>query len=254
MNSTVACTLRTRSGAVFVKAAEHDHPYADQRTEAAINPHVVPLSPRFLWRVEQSGWDVIGFEYLPGRPADLSPGSADLPKVAEAMAQLGRLQAPAGLLPPVQRYFAEFAKPADLEVLAGTALLHTDPNPANFRISDGRARIVDWASPSRGAPWVDLAFLAMRMVDAGHTPASADTWAAQFPSWQTAPDRAVAIHAEAHARQRRHIADAAPRNWTIRLASSAEQWMFYAVERSRGNAYVWQPPRPREGPPGTSPG
>jgi hypothetical protein len=28
-----------------------------------INPHVVPLSPRLLWRV-QGEWDVLGFELV----------------------------------------------------------------------------------------------------------------------------------------------------------------------------------------------
>jgi hypothetical protein len=231
MNSTVACTIRTGLGPVFVKAAERDHPYADQWKEAVINSYVVPLSPTLLWRVEESGWDVLGFEYLPGRSADLSPGSADLPKVAAVMAQLTRLQAPPELLRPIEHYFDGYAEPTELGLLAGTAILHTDLNPHNFRISNGKARILDWASPGRGAPWVDLAFLAMRLVDAGHTPASADAWAAQFPSWRAAPADAIAIHARAHARQRRYIAEAAPRDWTIRLAACAERWMYYWLRR-----------------------
>src|SRR5687768_12890514 len=68
----------------FVKAAKKVSPDQDGpevwslRNEAAINPHMDEFAPRLLWEVEAGGWLGLGFEYIDGRHADLSPGSADL--------------------------------------------------------------------------------------------------------------------------------------------------------------------------------
>lgn len=46
---------------------------------------------------------------------------------------------------------------------------HTDLHPLNVLVSD-RPRIVDWAWARKGRPWVDLAFLHLRLMLAGHEP------------------------------------------------------------------------------------
>ncbi|MET9112373.1 aminoglycoside phosphotransferase, partial [Streptomyces zhihengii] len=184
MNSTVAGALHTSAGTVFVKAAEHGHPWAAQRTEAAINPHVTAVSPRLLLHLDSAGWDVLVFEFVPGRSADLRPGSPDLDQVADVVAALGRLPLPDLDLPTVQEHFATGSETAELDQLAGGDLLHLDLNPDNIRV-DARARIVDWASPTVGAAWVDVAGLIVRLLDAGHTPEAADRWARQLPAWRS---------------------------------------------------------------------
>ncbi|MFE0776527.1 aminoglycoside phosphotransferase [Streptomyces sp. NPDC058861] len=226
MNSTVAGALHTSAGPVFVKAAEHDHPWAAQHTEAAINPHVAPVSPRLLLHIDSGGWDVLVFEFVPGRSADLGPGSPDLIPVADVVAALGRLPLPDLALPTVQEHFATGNAAPDLDQLAGRNLLHLDLNPDNIRVGT-RARIVDWASPTVGAAWVDVAGLILRLLDAGHTPESADRWARRLPAWRSAPPAGVAVHAAVNARAWATTAQRAPFPWAVRLAGAAERWLHY---------------------------
>ncbi|GAA3710898.1 aminoglycoside phosphotransferase [Streptomyces sp. NEAU-PBA10] len=232
MNSTVAGALHTSAGTVFVKAAEHGHPWAAQRTEAVINPHVTPVSPRLLLHVDTAGWDVLVFEFVPGRSADLGPGSPDLDPVADVVAALGRLPLPDLALPTVQEHFTTGGETAELEQLAGRDLLHLDLNPDNIRVNT-RARIVDWASPTVGAAWVDVAGLIVRLLDAGHTPESADRWARRMPAWRSAPAAGVAVHAAVNARAWAKTAQRAPFPWAVRLADAAEQWLHYRARLDR---------------------
>jgi hypothetical protein len=226
MNSTVAGALHTPSRTVFVKAAEHGHRWAAQHTEALINPHVTPVSPRLLFRVDTSGWDVLVFEFVPGRSADLGPGSPDLEPVANVVTALGRLPLPDLALPTVQDHFATDADTENLEQLAGRDLLHLDLNPDNVRVCT-TARIVDWASPAVGAAWVDVAGLIVRLLDAGHTPEAADRWAQRLPAWRSAPASGVAVHAAVNARSWARTAQRAPFPWALRLADAADRWLRY---------------------------
>ncbi|WP_411140904.1 aminoglycoside phosphotransferase [Streptomyces sp. x-80] len=243
MNSTVACALHTPSGTVFAKAAEHGHPWAAQHTEAAINPHVTPVSPCLLFRVESSGWDVLVFEFVPGRSADLGPDSPDLNLVSDVVSILGRLPLPDLALPTVQEHFAKDAESEDLEQLAGRDLLHLDLNPDNIRVGT-RAQVVDWASPAVGAAWVDVAGLIVRLLDAGHTPETADRWARRLPAWHAAPASGIAVHAAVNARSWARTAQKAPFPWAVRLADAAERWLHYRqrldhVAGSGGAQGVW---------------
>jgi hypothetical protein len=96
LNSEIAATLDTATGRVFVKGLRTDHPRVwTQAREAAINPYVTPLAPRLLWAIDDGTWNLLGFEHLDGRPVDYTPGTADLPLVAEAITALSRVQAPA---------------------------------------------------------------------------------------------------------------------------------------------------------------
>lgn len=226
MNSTVACALQTPSGPVFIKAAEDGHPWAAQNTEAVINPHVTPVSPRLLFRVESTGWDVLVFEFAPGRSAELAPDSPDLNLVADVVTALGRLPLPDVSLPTVQEHFAKDADWEDLEQLGGRDLLHLDLNPDNIRVG-ARAQVVDWASPTVGAAWVDVAGLIVRLLDAGHTPEAADQWARQLPAWRAAPPSGIAVHASVNARSWARTAQTAPFPWAVRLADAAGRWLHY---------------------------
>lgn len=212
-NSEVSALVRTESGHfVFCKGAQqgsraHEH-------EARINKFLPDVAPRLLWRVDVDGWLVLGFERVPGHYADLSPGSPDLPKVADAVHAVIRV-GPLGPIPSpdmprlidqwgwlsawrrlahdqtahldqwTRERLSDFV---DLEHLVfdrinGTNLVHTDLHPLNILVAD-RARVIDWAWSRQAAPWVDPALLIPRLIHAGHSPRDAERWADQFPGWR----------------------------------------------------------------------
>lgn len=106
--SEFSTTLRTSVGRVFVKGITTENPgVRAHRHEAAINPRLSGLAPRLLWTVEKAGWLLLGYEYVDGRHTDLSPGSPDLPLLAEALHDLaGR---PAGDAPDLAAHWARLA-------------------------------------------------------------------------------------------------------------------------------------------------
>jgi Ser/Thr protein kinase RdoA (MazF antagonist) len=171
---------------------------------------------------DPGGSHLLGFEHAPGRHPDLSPGSADLTPVADAVSALGKLPlsgmanrslaARWARLPVWQRYLQSppdgldswerenLSRLAALEAAAhaqidGDALLHTDLQAGNLLIEDGAVTVIDWAWASRGARWVDPAFMVIRLIAAGHSPKDAEAWACQVPAWQAAPTDAVTAFA-----------------------------------------------------------
>jgi hypothetical protein len=98
--------------------------------------------------------------------------------------------------------------------------------PHNVLIdSDGTARLIDWEWPTRGPGWVDPAVWVIRLIDAGHTPAQAEDWAAALPAWRTAP--AVTLNAFAHANAALWQELAATVNasrWKGHMSASARRW------------------------------
>src|SRR5206468_3841226 len=97
--SEIAARVHTTDGVVFVKGLRADHRRVwTQAREADISPHVRGVAPALLWRAQEDGWDLIGFEDIDGRHADYTPGSPDLPLVADAMTRLSALQAPGVVL------------------------------------------------------------------------------------------------------------------------------------------------------------
>lgn len=232
LNSAVAAVLATDAGPVFVKGLHRDHPRRwNQDMEAVINPYVAHLAPRLLWRV-QGEWDVLGFELVDGQHADYRPGSVDLPRVAETMTALGTIQCPD--LPvklAEHRWRAYVDTPEELEWLKGDRLLHTDYNPLNVLMVDGRALLIDWAWPTRGAGWIDPACWVIRLMADGHSAESAERVVAGVPTWQTAPVEGLAMFARACARMWTEIADNDFVAWTAGTARAARAW---AVHRRVG--------------------
>lgn len=221
-NSDFSATLHLHDGGrVFCKGigdAEGKRG-AMHRHEADINPWLPSaIAPRLRWRTEVDGWLLLGFDRVPGRHADLAPGSPDLLLVAEMMAVLGRdlPQAPEGTASLAEQWartaaWRRLAKdtPDDLddwarghldqlvelesraiELADGDRLIHTDLHPLNILVNDERARVVDWAWSRRGAPAVDVAFLIARLIVAGHSPEDAERWAEQLAVWRETPDTA----------------------------------------------------------------
>lgn len=224
VSSEFTATLHLANGPVFCKGIRADQPAAwMHRNEADVN-RLLPrgLAPALLWQVEADGWLLLGFEHAPGRHPDLAPDSADLAPVAEAVAALGQLPAPDMVnrslaarwarLPVWQRYLQNPPDDLDpwerdhlphlaaLEAAAhaqidGDALLHTDLQAGNLLIDDGAVTVIDWAWASRGATWIDPAFMVIRLIAAGHSPEDAEAWACQVPAWRAAPAEAVTAFA-----------------------------------------------------------
>jgi hypothetical protein len=107
-------------------------------------------------------------------------------------------------------------------------VLHTDWTPDNVLVVDRTARVVDWAWPTRGAAWIDAACWTVWLVSAGHSPATAEQWAAKTLSWATAPARALDVFANAQQRLWHGIAQDSPDVlWKQSLADAAHQWTAY---------------------------
>ena len=201
-NSAFAASLDTADGQVFCKGGRTDSPQAVMhRNEAEVSPFLPDdLAPRLLWQVERDGWLLLGFEHVPGRHADLSPGSPDLPLVASAIRKISSVTPPGGRRVIADHWRAALAKETPDEWatrapqhMLGATLVHSDLNPLNVLVAD-TARVVDWAWWRTGAAWIDPAFTVVRLVAEGHEPARAEEWvAAQFDGFRSAP--AVAITA-----------------------------------------------------------
>lgn len=189
--AAVLSTVSTVGSRLFIKGVPVDDARgaAAQAWEVGLNPWVAGASPRLLWQVKAGGWDVLGFEWVDGRHANLSPGSADLAPVAEVLMAVQGVRAPAGV-PLVTDRWPDLDD-TDRALLAGGALLHTDTNPHNLLVGGGRAWVVDWAMPAAGPAWVDVAYTAVRLMEEGQAAADALRWAAQFPSWAGADPAAV---------------------------------------------------------------
>lgn len=183
----LAAALGTVRGCFFAKGVQGGHPaVAQQRVEAAVAPYVTALSPRLVGHISACDWDVLLFDYVDAVHADLSPGSPDLPRVAEALCTLGTLGTPARAL-PLDRVADRWADRLDATALAlldGDSLLHTDLNPHNLLSGGGRAYVVDWATAARGPAWLDVAQAALRLMEQGHTADDAEAWARQIPCWR----------------------------------------------------------------------
>lgn len=108
-----------------------------------------------------------------------------------------------------------------LHYFRGTALLHTDFAPDNILITGGRARLVDWAWPTRGAAWIDPGALALRLMEAGHSVEDALGFADRFPSWHDAEAGALAAFGMASAALWHEISEQSPAEWKQGMARHA---------------------------------
>ncbi|MEU4804365.1 phosphotransferase [Actinosynnema sp. NPDC023587] len=216
-NSDACAVLTTADGEAFVKAV---HGFKIQtrwlRNELAAATLTGGFAPRVLAHTEADGWLAVAFERVPGRAADLASGSPDLAVVADVAMMIGMLPA-TGLRPLTARWettgwWARLAEASPeavdgwdvpmLEELAGRLpglvdgdrLVHTDLHGQQVRIDDAtnQVRVVDWGMPGAGPAWVDPAFLVLRLVEAGHTPAAAEDWARRsIPAYNDATDQAL---------------------------------------------------------------
>ncbi|MFF1401171.1 aminoglycoside phosphotransferase [Streptomyces sp. NPDC058287] len=223
VNSGIASILDTDSGPVFVKGVRSDHPQIDaQQREAAVAPHLPSSCPRLYWHLEAAGWSLLGYEVIDGRHADYAPGSPDLPLVGAALAELQGLTASADLdIKDARDRWTEYAPPGTLHYFAGDTLLHTDFAPDNILIVGDRARLVDWAWPTRGAAWIDPGALALRLMEAGHSAEAAVAFADRFPSWRDAEPEALEAFGVATAALWQEISRESPMAWKRAMSRHA---------------------------------
>ncbi|MFE5142973.1 aminoglycoside phosphotransferase [Streptomyces fagopyri] len=226
LNSAIAARVRTPERTLFVKGLPADHPRVwTQRREALISPHVQEVAPHLLWHVEDSGWSLLGFEYVEGGHADYTPTSQDLPAVMASMIRLAEIPAPALELKSMTHRFRSYVEePADLSWFAGDSLLHTEWNPHNILIAEDQALIVDGGWASTGAAWIDPALWLVWLIAHGHTCDQAEQAAAAHPAWRHAP--AEGLRALAHVQRRLwdSIADESEDDWATPMQEAARAW------------------------------
>jgi hypothetical protein len=228
-NSEISLIVRTDTGATFVKGRRAGHPQAwTQERERMTNPLVRHISPVLQWSSVTSDWDLLGFEYLPGVHADYSPDSPDIPKVISTLLQLQQITCPDLDVKQADQRWASYT--GTPELLVGNHLLHTDWSPGNILVSE-RAYLVDWAWPTCGAAWIDPACLAVWLIASGHSPHSAESWAARIPSWQHAVADALDEFARIQARMWAGIAADSPEPWKKSLARASRQWADHRETR-----------------------
>jgi hypothetical protein len=197
MSTAVRLILDTAGGGVFIKGTrpQSSRLVREQLTLGAeVAPFVPSLSPPLLFRVQADGWDITGWAAVPGRAADLTPGSADIPKVIAVLAELGTLAAPdvPGLWSIAEIWGRDVDDP---RMLDGGALVHTDPHGQNFIMDGDRTWLVDWGWAARGPAWVTAMRLALFLMEAGWEPADAEHALASVPAWAEAPPSVITAHA-----------------------------------------------------------
>jgi hypothetical protein len=162
----------------------------------------------FCGTIRRQGWVLLAFKYIDGaHHADYRPGSPDLPRVIGAMHQLAAISCPD--LPVKlarQRWAAYVDREDDLELFDGDAQLHTDFHPLNVLLGPGRVWIIDWAWPTRGAAFIDMACFLIRAMAVGHSASKAEALAARCPGWLEAPSAAIDVFAIASPRMYGEIA------------------------------------------------
>jgi hypothetical protein len=201
-NSPLRLVLETVAGQLFVKGVgpgelERRRWKLDLGTRLA--PYVTRIAPALLWRVEAEGWDIAGYEYLPGRPwADQNPGSPDVPKIVSVLRELEGIPAPGLLDVTAVECWGRYAD--DPSVLEGSSFVHRDPGPANFVADDERAWMVDWGWAVRGPAWLTSAQLVLSLMEHEWEAGAAEEAVSELPAWQAAAPRALADYAAINAR------------------------------------------------------
>lgn len=231
-NSPVAAIIDTADGKVFVKGMPSGHRRViTQAREAAVAPLVTDISPGLLWHLDEAGWNVLGYEYAPGRHADYAPGSPDLDRLVQLMDALSEVKVPVDHGPfkrAEDRWKPYLDDPASASAFAGPVLTHSDWAPDNVLVSPARAWLIDWAWPTLGAAWTDPACWVLRlMASGGQTAPQAERQASRLPAFQAADPAHIDLFAAANVRLWNEIAQSARTTWTAKMAQAARVWSTY---------------------------
>lgn len=200
LNCQFAAVLDTAGSPVFAKGVRDGGDEGGQDWEAALAPYVLAIGPRLQARLVADGWDILLFDAVEGRHAELGPGSPDLPLLASLLAAGAALPAPATPLPAWADRWGAHATANELAALRGDALVHGDINPHNVLVGPDRAWLVDWATASTGPGWADTAEAALRLMGDGHSAEQAHAWAAGIPVWRHVSAEALGMWAEVNCR------------------------------------------------------
>jgi hypothetical protein len=231
-NSPLAAIIDARDGRVFAKGLPSAHRRViTQAREAAVAPLVSEISPALLWHFDEAGWNVLGYQYAPGRHADYAPGSPDLDRLVQLMAALSTIKVPGDPRPfkrAEDRWRPYLDDPQTAAVFAGQVLAHSDWTPDNVLVSPGRAWLIDWAWPTLGAGWTDPACWVLRlMASGGHTAPEAERQAGRLPAFQAADPAHIDLFAAANARLWAEVARSSASAWTAKMAQAARSWAAY---------------------------
>ncbi|MFC3450904.1 phosphotransferase family protein [Amycolatopsis speibonae] len=264
-NSDFAATLHTQRGTVFCKGIVDAGGTRGSmhRREADVASYLPPaVVPSLLWRVETDGWLMLGYHHIAGHHADLSPGSKDLPLVADAVSTLARELADSAApgVPALSEKMAWMAgwrrlrhqPPAELdqwsrerldvlveleaegiESVAGTSLIHTDLHQLNILVGDDRAWVIDWAWSRTGAAWIDAAHLVVRLIGQGHSPEAAEQWAGTTSAWHSASPEALTAFSAALLGMWTYLQHTDPLPMRAGLAAAARRWTEYRLVLGR---------------------
>lgn len=235
-NSPLAAIIDTADDKVFVKGMPSGHRRViTQAREAAVAPLVKEISPAMLWHFDEAGWNVLGYEYAPGRHADYTPSSPDLDRLVRLMGALSEIKVPDGPGPfkrAEDRWQPYVDDPASASAFAGPVLTHSDWTPDNVLVSPDRAWLIDWAWPTLGAAWTDPACWILRlMASGGHTAPEAERQASRLPAFQAADPAHVDLFAAANVRLWDEIAESSTNAWTKDMAQAAHAWFAFRQAR-----------------------
>lgn len=227
----VTLSVTAAEGRFFVKAFKETNPNAADPREVAVSGHLRAVSPRLVGYVRTDSLMVLVYEYIDGRHADLSPGSADVAQTVALIDDLSRIEVPetAGL---PHRSWKNVATADEVALLDGSALLHSDINPTNVLMQRDRALLVDWSSPTLGSQVVNLGELVSQLVAAGHEPADAERAVARCRAWAQADPQTVDVLAAVLLRMHRKWERDRPgwRNrfpegsWLREISPAVEAW------------------------------
>lgn len=195
-SAEVALVLDTQTQErVFLKGVQG----VRARSEVRVQPFLPPCAPRLRWHATAENLLLMAFDFAPGRPAVLSPGSDDLPKIASALHSLSQTSCPNLPVLPAEKRWEPFEQDEhSLRLIRGGYLVHTDLTADNFIIGK-QVHVVDWAWPTKGAPWLDTECVVARLIQAGHSPEAADEWAQQIPARRRTSIKERIVYAEIRA-------------------------------------------------------
>jgi hypothetical protein len=222
-SSDVTALVDCEAGELFVKAVHDTGPHTESiEREAKINPYVRSVSPALKWHLRSNGWTILAFEAIAGTHADFTPGSPDLPAIADAVDVIGAIECPKVARDWPETRWDRFTDQPSL--FAGDALVYADINPGNMLVGTDGVSVVDWSWPTHGAGFIDPACLVVQLVAAGHNPAAAEQCAERCTAWQTAEPTALDAFAQATIRMYQHFETRDPAPWRTAMTTAATTW------------------------------
>lgn len=261
-NSDLAVVLDTGAERAFIKGVEGiSRRMRFLRNEITAGQLAPGLAPALLFAEDIDEWLIVGFEYLSGHPANLAPGSPDLSKVSTAVNRLGTFpatglrslkdrwatvdswarltaQTPGAVrgwnVPTMQRWAQQLP-----DLAHGERLAHTDLHGEQFRIGPHDAvHVIDWGFPGAAAPWIDGAFLIVRLIESGHSPESAEAWAlAELAAFSDVTNEHLTSFAAFLAGMWTHWAVTRNEPGTQHRAQLAQTYAAWRLEHSSGSAF-----------------